>query len=245
MCPDRTRIPANIGLQPTLGVTGMALGILFDLDETLIDRTASITKYADVLFHDLGNAISVQRDTFISEFLRLDGNGYVAREAFFENLSACVLEPGIDVNIIATHFKENAWKQPILMASAEEVLRKLRATGFPLGIVTNGGSKNQRQKLINSGLDGLIDCAIVSEEFGAKKPDPSIFLGACKELEIDPTASWFVGDNPALDIIGAGAVGFRTVWLKRAAPWPKDVPRSYTRSARSLKEALSAICCDA
>jgi putative hydrolase of the HAD superfamily len=219
----------------------MTHGILFDLDETLIDRAASIVHYARRFHSDFSNAIAQACERFVGEFVRLDGNGYVDRATFFDNLARHLSTPQISPKAIAAHFAENAWKTPRLMLGAKEGLLKLRAAGIPVGIVTNGGSRNQRMKLANTGLDKLVDHIVISEEFGAKKPNPAVFLSTCETLQINPTASWFVGDNPALDIVGAGAVGLRTIWLRRTMPWPAGQPECYTHSVHSLPEAFNAM----
>jgi len=111
----------------------------------------------------------------------------------------------------------------------------------PIGIVTNGGSANQTNKINNSGLNDLVDAVIVSEEFGVKKPDPAIFHEVCSRLAIGPAASWFVGDNPEADIIGADAVGMHTIWLEGSMPWPQDSRKCFKHQTTSLSEAFNLI----
>jgi putative hydrolase of the HAD superfamily len=219
----------------------MTHGILFDLDETLIDRTASIYDYAARFHSDFARIIRIPPDDFVRDFVRLDGSGYVSRETFFDRLAGYIARPEIGPASIASHFTEHAWKHPILMTGAKEGLLSLRGAGIPVGIVTNGGSRNQRQKLVNTGLAHLVDHVVISEEVGVRKPHPSIFLSACEALQIDPARSWYVGDNPALDIVGAHAVGLRTIWLRRSIPWPIEVPSCYTEAVSSLQEAFDAV----
>jgi putative hydrolase of the HAD superfamily len=216
-------------------------GVVFDLDETLIDRHASMLRYADRFWSDFQSEIPVPRPEFLERFLELDGNGYVDRKRFFQALAEYLGRPKPRPEAIASHFGEFAWNRPVLMEGAVDGCRRLRAGGVPVGIVTNGGSRNQRKKLRNTGLDELVDCVIISEEFGAKKPDASIFLEAARQLGIDPEASWFVGDNPMLDILGAGRTGFRTIWLRRSIRWPADQAPCYTRVASDLMGAFREV----
>lgn len=46
---------------------------------------------------------------------------------------------------------------------------------------------------------------------GLRKPDPAIFRRAADELSVIPEACLFVGDDPERDVLGAAAVGMRTV----------------------------------
>jgi putative hydrolase of the HAD superfamily len=219
----------------------MSHGVLFDLDETLIDRTASISAYALRLYSEFDNHIPDEPGIFLERFLELDANGYIDRETFFLRLENYFASPRLNRKAISAHFAENAWSNPIIMASAVDGLRALRNMGVPIGVVTNGGSTNQRKKFSGTGLEALIDIIIISEEFGTKKPDPSIFLSACQQLQIDPLESWFVGDNPVLDIAGANGVGLRTIWLQRGTAWPLELPLCYTKKATTLAEAFASL----
>ena len=99
----------------------------------------------------------------------------------------------------------------------------------------------QRRKLESTGLDRLVDHCIVSGEFGADKPDPSIFAAMCEALELDAARSWFIGDNPVCDVWGAHRAGFRTVWLQKRIAWPDDYERCHTRVASSIEVALGIV----
>ncbi len=219
----------------------MSAGVLFDLDETLIDRAASISAYAHLFLAHHREEIALSEHAFVERFLALDGNGAVPRAAFFRALAAQLGSPRIDAAAVARHFAEHAWKAPRLVHGALAALDALEARGVPIAIVTNGGASTQRQKLVNAGLADRVACCVVSEELGVRKPDPAIFLEASARLGVDPRASWFVGDDPVADIRGAGGVGFRTVWLERGNPWPAELETCYTHRATSLDEALEAI----
>jgi phosphoserine phosphatase len=86
---------------------------------------------------------------------------------------------------------------------------------YALGLITNGASCLQREKLATAGLQEYFDTVIVSAEFGVGKPDPSIFKHALDQL--DATAEWatMVGDSLARDIDGAIAAGLSGVWINR------------------------------
>ena len=52
---------------------------------------------------------------------------------------------------------------------------------------------------------------VFSEEVGAAKPEPEIFLRALEELEVEPFATMFVGDRLETDVQGAANLGMTTV----------------------------------
>jgi phosphoglycolate phosphatase-like HAD superfamily hydrolase len=86
-------------------------GILFDLDETLIDRRTSLERYARTLRTDYSSTLD--EDAFVAAFHRLDGTGRVPRPTFFGAL-ARELFVGIDAAAIETHFYDCAWRAPLL-----------------------------------------------------------------------------------------------------------------------------------
>lgn len=93
----------------------------------------------------------------------------------------------------------------------EPVLRALRQRGIPLGIVSDFGW-DLRVHLARHGLAELFDAVTLSYEVGYEKPDPRIFLRACRDLGVDPRATLMVGDNAVRDG-GANAVGIRAFIL--------------------------------
>ena len=56
--------------------------------------------------------------------------------------------------------------------------------------------------------------AVFSCEFGARKPDPSIYRAALDDLAVDPARTVFVGDGSDEELQGAAAVGMRTVLVR-------------------------------
>jgi putative hydrolase of the HAD superfamily len=168
-------------------------------------------------------------------FHNLDGNGRVPRGAFFAKLSTSAFE-GVKPGEIAAHFREFAWQKPLLFDGVIEFLQELKADGYAIGIVSNGGSHSQNSKLKNSGLASFVDSVVISEEFGAKKPDSSIYREIAAQLHIDIGSSWFIGDDPISDVIGPSRVGFITAWVERYLPWPEDQPRRYRRQIAHISD---------
>jgi putative hydrolase of the HAD superfamily len=213
----------------------MSTGIVFDLDETLIDRRGSLDIYARLLLERFERFSKVDEGSFLTIFHNVDGNGRVPRDHFFAALSKAAFE-GIQPHDISAHFREYAWQSPALFEGVTEFIEELRACGFAIGVVTNGGSHSQNSKIKNSGLDQCIDEFVISEEFGAKKPDPSIYTEIASRLRIEPTRSWFVGDDPISDVVGPSKIGFKTAWIERYLTWPEDHSRCYHRSIAHISE---------
>jgi putative hydrolase of the HAD superfamily len=100
-----------------------------------------------------------------------------------------------------------------LHPDALDALRRLHA--LRLGIITNGVTHFQQPKLDALGLSAFFEHVITSGDFGAVKPDPSIFLHACSVFGVNPSEAAYVGDRLHTDAIGAAAAGLTGVWLHR------------------------------
>ena len=135
-----------------------------------------------------------------------------------------------------------------VLASAQALLEALRARGIKTGLVANSWpdpGRVLRRDAEAFGLAERLDVLVFSEEVGRRKPDPEIFLHACRQLEVETAATMFVGDNLVTDVQGAADVGMTTVqalWFRAddtpgieadfMAFTPMDVLNAVVRLAR-------------
>ncbi len=222
----------------------MGKGIVFDLDETLIDRRRSLDVYARELWRCFQRNSTLDEGRFVLAFHDLDGNGRVPRHKFFSDLSRKAFD-GIAPSDISDHFRVHAWLKPMLFEGVVEVIETFRDNSYAVGVVTNGGSHSQNSKISNSGLDQYLDGFVISEELGAKKPDPAIYREIVGRLEIDPRESWFIGDDPISDVVGPASYGFHTAWIERYSPWPEEQIRCYKHRVSHISELSDALFGDA
>jgi putative hydrolase of the HAD superfamily len=212
----------------------MNRGLIFDLDETLIDRRQTLDAYARALLSEFRLHPSVASpDAFVAQFHRYDDNGDVPRDEFFDRL-ASDLFVGVTRQQLGAHFDAYAWREPHLFPGTTAMLAYFRQREWRIGIVTNGGASSQSAKIANSGLSNLVHCSVISSVVGRRKPDREIFAYATRELGVLPNLSWFVGDDPRVDIWGANRFGLRTVWIERYKRWPEDLPRCYDTCVPSV-----------
>lgn len=90
------------------------------------------------------------------------------------------------------------------------------ASRFPLVAVSNGNADLQR-----IGLGRFFHASISAQQFGVGKPDPKIFHAAANFVGVVCADVLHVGDDCALDVLGALNCGMQTVWVNRADHvWP-------------------------
>jgi putative hydrolase of the HAD superfamily len=106
----------------------------------------------------------------------------------------------------------------------EDALPALKALSkYRLGIITNGVTHFQQPKLDALGISHYFEHVITSGDFGAVKPDPSIFLHACTVFGVAPTEAAYVGDRLHTDAIGAAHAGLRGIWLNRGEATEREI----------------------
>ena len=102
-------------------------------------------------------------------------------------------------------------------ADSAPTLRALRARGIRLVVVSNW-DWSLHERLLQTGLAGLVDGAIASAEVGSAKPDGAIFAAALRMAGTTPAATWHVGDTPEADVEGARAAGIHPILIAREPP---------------------------
>lgn len=90
------------------------------------------------------------------------------------------------------------------------VLRKLKSSGYRLGIISNADAYDILHWQ-ESPLREIVDTAVFSCEVGALKPEARIFEIAMKRMQVLPEESVFIGDGGNDELFGAKQLGMTTV----------------------------------
>lgn len=80
----------------------------------------------------------------------------------------------------------------------EQLLKRLKALEYKLGIITDGRSITQRNKIKALGLEKYIDIIIISEETGYSKPDKHNFQ-LIENYYPNSSNFTYIGDNTSKD----------------------------------------------
>ncbi len=191
---------------------------LFDLDGTLADRQSALSDAVTGLCR--AHALAPDAEQWLRAELadRAHATDFARLRAAF----------GLEVSA------EQLWQEYVgLMAAAStcrpevlEGLARLRASGWTIGIVTNGASDIQRAKLTATGLADLVDGIAVSGDLEIRKPDPHLFELAASRCSVNlADGGWMVGDKPG-DVVGGHRAGLHTIWL-RGHHWTDGLPAAH------------------
>jgi putative hydrolase of the HAD superfamily len=164
---------------------------VFDLDDTLyleIDFLKSA-------YHSISNEISPEiSKSLYDEMLKIHSSGGNT----FEYLIKKLPEKNLTIEKLLYLYR-NHYPDILLREGVLELLIKIKKKNGKIGMITDGKSITQRNKIKALGLEKLIDKLVISEEFGCEKPASSLYESF---IEKDATTQfYYIGDNINKDFI--------------------------------------------
>ena len=205
--------------------------VVFDLDDTLLDhRAAERAALADVHrlhaehigHHDLGHVqatysacnVPLWRDFGRGEITAADLKRLRAER------TVAALECGLAPETFSRDYLDRYaahWR----WADGARAAYHAIADAFPVGILTNGFSEQQRGKLARlPEIEQRAAFVVISEEVGVMKPDARLFehvrQRAADVLADDVRAGelLYVGDSYHSDVVGGTGAGWPVAWIR-------------------------------
>lgn len=198
--------------------------IFFDLDDTLWDFTKNSSLAFEFIFQK--RELTAPLNEFLKaykpineKYWRLYRNQEIqVNELRFLRLSDSFKEMGFSISeemiyLLVDDFIEHLIDFNHLFPKTIETLQYLFPK-YSLHILTNGFSAVQQRKIEKSRLKPYFKTITASEENGIKKPDPEIFKLALQKAKAHKENSLMIGDNFEADILGAQAMGLKTIYFK-------------------------------
>ncbi|WP_141432721.1 HAD family hydrolase [Bacillus sp. 03113] len=223
--------------------------IFFDLDDTLHDHQKPFSDSFQQIFPSFPKEFSIESvcKTFrhTSDLL---WENYIRKELTLEELRIQRIIQALksyDFTIsreAAQIFQlqyEKALTSIELFPEAPQILTKLSQMGFELGVITNGPTQHQSNKIQALGLTRYIssDRIFISDQIGIAKPDPNIFHEAAKKFSFSPENFLYIGDSWANDVVGANQAGWHAIWFNHR----KRQPESHHKPLREIQVLSSMI----
>ena len=187
--------------------------VIFDMDETLINRKEAFIKMCEYLINRYAQEYPYEgtKEELIKYMIEIDANGYGGLENMIPKLSKIWKLPHSIEEFIEERNGVFA-KLSVPFAEMFEVLDTLKGK-YKLGMITNGYSSVQREKIKSVGIEHYFEDIIVSGELEFAKPDPRIFQLSCEHLEVKPEEAVFIGDYYPNDIAGAISANIMPIWI--------------------------------
>ncbi len=169
------------------------LGIVFDLDGTLIESTIDFGLMRDRVFRyliDIGLGYVLERTDTIAKNL-----DRVRPEIRAMNLDPMAVETRVEAICVEVEMMSVDFTKEV--PGASDALRTLRVMGNPLALLTRGSRHYATQALRASHLTGLLDAIICRDDHDVSeaKPHPEAMRRAAAALDLRPEQCVLIGDH--------------------------------------------------
>lgn len=212
----------------------MIKAIIFDLDNTLIDRQRAFKEMLIRKFTSLFNDEKLVND-MVKDVIEWDKNGTVERIVVFKKWAEKYNVTSITPEQLDKEWSNESGTVAFLYEDVKDTLIKLKEK-YKLAILTNGNAFSQRRKLNTINIYDLLDYSLVSSEYIVKKPDKQIFEYTAKQLGLETYECIYVGDNYNIDILGSRNAGMTPIYVSRNDEIHEDV-----KSIKEIKELLDIL----
>lgn len=221
--------------------------ITLDLDDTLWPVWPAIHRAEDILHHWLlahaPLTAVLYADPHQRRILRADTEAQWVDHAHDlsvlrrESIRLALQRAGEDAALAEPAFDVffDARMQVELFDDAIALLEAMSAR-WPVVAVSNGNADVHRV-----GIGRYFAASVSARDAGVGKPDPRIFHAACDAVGVQPSQVLHIGDDAALDVLGALGVGMQAVWVNREEHvWTYDQhPHATVGSLQELQDLLS------
>lgn len=181
------------------------VGVLFDVDGTLVDSTYFHTMAWWQAFRQQGLEVPMAS---IHRHIGMGG------DKLLERLLPANADRETRVTVERAHgaIFSTFWPAIRPFESARTLLRACAESGFAVALATSAHERDLR--VLRSVLDAepWIDCATSSADVAESKPSPDILLAALEKLHLEAADVAFVGDS-VWDVKAASRLGIETIGL--------------------------------
>ena len=116
-----------------------------------------------------------------------------------------------------------------------KVLANLKAAGHELAVLSNASPNMLETAIEAAGIAEWFNELLSVDVLRCYKPTPAVYQLVTERFDCKPSDVTFFSSNN-WDVSGAGAFGFRTIWVNRAgAAWDK-LPNSPDKIVRTIAE---------
>lgn len=176
---------------------------VFDLDDTLFYEI----DYLKSAYQEIAETIKPQNSFELYEIMI---QKYKLGENVFEFLIKEYSETVNNIDYLLNLYRNHIPKIT-LKAEAKTLLDELLKNKIKIGLITDGRSITQRNKLKSLEIENYLNDIIISEEFGTSKPNE---LNYKYFMDKYPDNKYiYLGDNPKKDFITANKLNWLTICL--------------------------------
>ena len=220
--------------------------LYFDLDNTLLDfyaaEAGAIARLLRLYGIDPKNEYITLYSSINRKYWEMFERGEIKREEIFTGrFGEFTRRIGAKVDVVkmsGDYFGLLAEGHDV-MPGAQEILEYVRGKGYTVCATTNGVSKTQHKRILESGLKDYFDFVFISEDTGYQKPQKEYFdYVIANTPEKDRANILIIGDSFTSDISGGINAGIDTCWLNPKKSKSAIAPTYEIRDISELKSIL-------
>jgi putative hydrolase of the HAD superfamily len=217
--------------------------LIFDLDDTLFNEIDFLISAYNEISQFLSNVCGVDKSK--NEIFDYMYSTYLRKKNPFEQVILFLKIKNIDVFDLLDIYR-NHLPNISLNDDVKELLDYLKDRKFILGIITDGRSIQQRNKIKALNLDYYISGLVISEEFGCEKPNLENYKFF--EQKFPNSNFTYIGDNINKDFIAPNELNWETICLldngrnihSQNVFLPNSyLPKRYIKNIKEIKEIVS------
>ncbi|MDQ2933844.1 MAG: HAD family phosphatase [Chloroflexota bacterium] len=198
----------------------MPAALIFDLDGTLVDTVETRIRAWVRVFEDVGMKATPDR---VAPLIGSDGR-YLAGRVADEAGSPIDDQRAEEIDRRAGEIYEELNRDPQPLPGARDLLISLDDRGFLWAIATSSRREQVGRSVAALRLPReptIVDGSHVEHA----KPAPDLLLLAARELSVEPTSCWYVGDS-TWDMLAAVAAGMTAIGVTTGAASAGDLWRA-------------------
>ena len=198
--------------------------LIFDFDGTLIDSVPDLADATNAMLTTLG------KTPYPIETIRNwvgNGSKVLVERALVGKIE--VLEGELTVEeadhaeqVFFDAYKNLSSSKTVAYPDVDSGLRKLKAAGFKLALVTNKPIRFVPKILESFGWQDLFSEVLGGDSLPVKKPDPTPLLHVCEALNVTPEQTVMIGDSRN-DILAGQNANMDTLGLSYGYNYGQDI----------------------
>lgn len=214
----------------------MTDGFVFDMDGVLFDterlcqRCSSVVAktygIGDIIDNLYQQAIGLNRASEKKLFEQVVGRNFPYdeyRDKCSRQIKQVIAEEGIPVK-----------------AGAYMLLQYLKTNRYKIALATSTSKESAMSHLEMSKMTEYFNVIITGDMVEKGKPDPEIYLKACKGLEMVPQNAVAIEDSPN-GLKSAAAAGLRTIMVEDMIPYTPSLEPYASMNLKSLTDVLELL----
>ena len=204
----------------------MINSVIFDIDDTLLNHSGALRKAIDEFYDsyikgssitkkDFRNIWNTEQKKYFDDYLN---NAVTFEEQKYLRIQSIFRQIGVYIDVDSAYeyflnylkMYEKNWE---LFDDVKSVLEELE--DYKLGIISDGDSHQQRDKLKKFRIERYFDSIVISDDISSTKPTKKIFTECLNRLNTESDKAMYIGDDYKKDFKGAIRRGLKACLIDR------------------------------